>query len=131
MMTGNVPVFKVLFHMILLNSKVPKKEEVMSYFDRLNLMSRAEGEDRKGKVCRGNFVTAPSWFDAYEYSVDMKYAKPFNRLKQIKGMIFDILRSDHDSLDIKEFEKLIKTRMKETDDDDVTYFDLLFKTKED
>lgn len=131
MMTGNLPVNKVLFYLILLNSKVPLKEEVQSLIDRLNLMSWAEGEDWKGKVCWGNFITAPTWFDAFEYSVDMQYAKPFNRLKQIKGLVFDILKSDHDSLDIKEFEKLIKTRMKEHEDDEVTYFDLLFKTKED
>lgn len=131
MMTGFLPINKVLFYLILLNSKVPKKDEVQNLIDWLSLMSRAEGEEWKGKVCKGNFITAPTWFDAYEYSVDMKYAKPFNRLKQIKGLIFDVLKSDHDSLDIKEFEKLIKMRMKEHDNDDISFSDMLFKTKED
>jgi hypothetical protein len=44
MMTGNIPISKLLFYLILLNSKVPLKDEVQHLLDRLNLMSKAEGE---------------------------------------------------------------------------------------
>jgi hypothetical protein len=76
-------------------------------------------------------VNAPTFFDVYESSIDMKYAKPFNRLKQIKGLLFDVMCTDPDSLDIKEFEKTIKMRMRDNEEDDVKFFDILFKTKED
>lgn len=100
--TGWVSLKKVAIAMCLLSSSLPTDEQIKSYKQSL-LDKKIEEHGDKAFVGKHTFIKIPAWFDENEKSKDRPQSHPYPRVKNLKSIIFDIMRNDDYLVEVNEY----------------------------
>lgn len=62
-------------------------------------------EEHEGNhyIGKNVFIKIPAWFDENEKSIDRPQSHPYPRVKNLKSIIFDVMRNEDFLLNIEEF----------------------------
>ena len=96
-LTGYVPLKKVAITMCLMSSKIPSDQEIENYRDAL-LVKKEEVVEEEGLhlITKDNFLSTPAWFDENERNNDRPNSYEYPRVKNLKSIIFDIVKEDNE-----------------------------------
>ena len=110
--TGFVSFKKVAITLCLLSSSVPSEEELKEYKDNLlaKVLEEHEGHHYVGKNV---FIKVPAWFDSNETSVDLPQYEPYPRVKNLKSILFDVVKTEDFLVNIEEFIGLLQIKIPE------------------
>ncbi|CAD8083642.1 unnamed protein product [Paramecium primaurelia] len=90
---GYVNVRQICTYLILLQSPIPKEEELQIYQTQLNGLL----------VDKENFVNTPAWFDDFEKVPEEENTNYFDRIIYIKELLFFIHKDENDQLATKQY----------------------------
>lgn len=109
-LTGLVSLKKLALTFSLMSSPLPTDEQLNAYKTVLldKMLEEQGGEHYIGK---NTFVKVPAWFDEYEKSIDRPNSHSYPRVRNLKGIIFDIMRNEDYLLNIEEYISLLAFRV--------------------
>jgi hypothetical protein len=109
-LTGYVSLKKLALTFCLMGSPLPTDAEINNYKTiLLEKMLEEQGGDYY--IGKNTFVKVPAWFDEYEKSEDRPNSHPYPRVKNLKGIIFDVMRNEDYLLNIEEYISLLAFRV--------------------
>ncbi|CAI2385760.1 unnamed protein product [Moneuplotes crassus] len=112
--TGFVSFKKVAITLCLLSSQVPSDEQLEEYKN--NLLAKVlEEHDGSHYVGKNVFIKVPAWFDSNEISVDLPQYEPYPRVKNLKSILFDVVKTEDFLVNIEEFIGLLQIKIPERD----------------
>ncbi|CAD8205275.1 unnamed protein product [Paramecium octaurelia] len=97
---GYVNVRQICTYLILLQSPVPKEEELQMYQAQLN----------GPLVSKENFVNTPAWFDEFEKVSEEENTNYFDRIIYIKELLFFVHKDENDQLATKYFLDILNVK---------------------
>lgn len=112
--TGFVSFKKVAITLCLLSSQVPSDEQLEEYKN--NLLAKAlEEHDGSHYVGKNVFIKVPAWFDSNEVSADLPQYEPYPRVKNLKSILFDVVKTEDFLVNIEELIGLLQIKIPERD----------------
>lgn len=112
--TGSVSYKKVALTLCLLSSTIPSDEDLKEYKESL-LAKMLEEHGGNHFVGKNVFIKVPAWFDENEKSLDQPQYHPYPRVKTLKTIIFDIMKTDDFLVNIEEYISLLHVKVPERD----------------
>lgn len=109
-LTGWVPLKKVAITMCLLSSPVPTDQELKEYKESM-LAKKLEDQGASSFIGKNTFIKIPAWFDESERSHDRPNSYPYPRVKNLKSIIFDIMRNEDFLLNIGEYINMLTIKL--------------------
>mmetsp|Transcript_27239 Transcript_27239/g.24130 ORF Transcript_27239/g.24130 Transcript_27239/m.24130 type:complete len:138 (+) Transcript_27239:310-723(+) len=108
--SGWVSLKKTALTLCLLSASVPTEQNLNDYKDAL-LSKTLEEHHGDHYVGKNVFIKVATWFDENEISIDQPSYHPYTRVRNLKSIIFDMMRNEDYLLNIEELIGLLSIKI--------------------